>query len=389
MKKLNLVICLLLVTVISVSAQQKGFPKLSFDNTGQKSVSLTSEYFEDTIDVITIQKANEIANRIMIIDCHSHNLFQPGSGEKPKQVSFSMLKESGVKGIVQTFPLDFNSVKNPSEDILNNIRETRGRIKDELLQVSLALGSKDFIAPKSDGSLILMLSVEYFRGIFEGNVEMLEKYHKEGVREIGLVEIGGLDTIYVNDSLTKFGNELINEINRLGIICDITHLSESAQIKIIETSKAPVILSHTNSRGVVNSDFNATDSTLKSHTSKGGITCVTFTAEQVSEKANIEASKMRASKSVDMKKIPKTSIQELINHIDYLKRTIGIDYIGIGSDYGGSGRFAPEGLETIEGFPLIIYHLLKRGYTENEIEKVMGLNFIRFYERVEKIAASK
>ncbi len=72
-------------------------------------------------------------------------------------------------------------------------------------------------------------------------------------------------------------------------------------------------------------------------------------------------------------------------YIDYVKDKVGIDFICIGSDYGGSGRISPKGLETIEGFPLIIYHMLKRGYSEEEIKKVMGLNFIVFLKRVEKL----
>ena len=96
---------------------------------------------------------------------------------------------------------------------------------------------------------------------------------------------------------------------------------------------------------------------------------------------------MESEQSLDQ--LPRASIADLIDQIDYLRKKVGIDFIGIGSDYGGSGRFAPQGLETIEGFPLIIYHLLKRGYKENEIEKIMGLNFIRFYERVEKISSIK
>ena len=80
---------------------------------------------------------------------------------------------------------------------------------------------------------------------------------------------------------------------------------------------------------------------------------------------------------------------DLIDQIDYIKKTVGIDHVGIGSDYGCSGRISPEGLETIEGFPLIIYHMLKRCYTEDEVEKVMGLNFIRFFEKVENKAGRR
>lgn len=331
-----------------------------------------------------LHMAYTIARRIMIIDCHSHNLMQPRSETRPKQVGFHMLEKAGVKGIVQSFPLDFAGIADPSKDIPMNIEETKKRIRDESMKIAVALKSGDFDSPRGDDTVTVLLALEYFNGIFDGRIEMAEKYHAAGVREIGLVRAGGPDSIFAGDRLTRFGTDLIGELNRLGIICDITHMPPSAQEKVIEESKSPVILSHTAAFGLVNSEYNATDSILEKLASKDGMVCVTFFSGQLSAK-----SLARANEGIRPDLIPRAGVEELVDQIDYLKKKVGIDRVGIGSDYGGSGRNSPEGLETIEGFPLIIYHMLKRGYTEDEIEKVMGLNFIRFFEKVENEAGQR
>lgn len=358
-----------------------GLPNRPFGLQGITEAS--NEFFEDSIDTQLLNKAKEIAKRIYIIDCHNHNLFQPSTRAKPKQVNYSMLKKGGVNCILQIFPLDFNLISNPSEDILNDIRNAKERIKNDSMKVSIALRRDNFISLPKDDSVKVIIGLEYFKGLFRGNVKLLNEYYKAGVREIGLVRKGGLDSIYINNELTQFGYDLIQQMNYLGIICDITHLPESAQIRIIEASRAPVILSHTASFSLVNNDFNAKDSTIESLVKKGGIICITFYSGQLSEHALDHLSKKK-----DINQIPRAQIEDVVDQIDYLVEKVGIDFVGIGSDYGGSGRMAPEGLETIEGFPLIIYYLLRKGYTENEIQKIMGLNFIRFFDRVKKVAAS-
>lgn len=384
MKKAAIFILVFVLGSTTSFSSRKALPALGAAYPAQESRESAAERHDMKYDAKVLQRADEIARRIMIIDCHSHNLMQPRSETRPKQVALHMLKKAGVKGIVQSFPLDFGSIADPAEDIPKNIEETKNRIRGESMKIAVARESGDFISPRGDDTVTVLLALEYFKGIFDGRIELAEKYHAAGVREIGLVRAGGPDSVFAGDRLTRFGIDLICELNRLGIICDITHMPPSAQEKVIEASRSPVILSHTAAFGLINSEYNVADSILVKLAAKEGIVCVTFFSGQLSEK-----SLARANEGAQQDRIPRAGVEELVDQIDYMKKTVGIDHVGIGSDYGGSGRISPEGLETIEGFPLIIYHMLKRGYTEDEIEKVMGLNFIRFFEKVENEAGRR
>lgn len=182
-------------------------------------------------------------------------------------------------------------------------------------------------------------------------------------------------------SLSPFGLAVITEMNRLGIACDISHLSwQKGKIprKVIEASNAPVIISHANAAGIVSDSFNVDDETLDLLMAKGGIVCLTFFSEYVSPECNAVKDSIKEPKNK-----PRTKVKELVDHIDYLKARVGIEFIGIGSDYGGNGRKAPQELKTAEGFPQIIFHMLKRGYSESEIAAVIGGNFLKFLIGVE------
>ncbi|RPH34154.1 MAG: hypothetical protein EHM93_02010 [Bacteroidales bacterium] len=335
--------------------------------------------FEEEFDKQTWEKAKKIAKQIAIIDCHSHDLFKPKNPIWPKQVTFSMLSENNVDCIVQNVPFDPRDNKNPSERIFADIIKIKDIIKSDTAKVSLALASNDI---KKGKNTRIVLGLEYNFGLFNGSIDILSKYQKEGIRQITLSN-GGMDTIYVKKGevfqLTPFGIALISEMNRLGIICDVTHMPNEVRNLVIETSKSPVIISHANAQGVVKDAFNVSDLTLEKLKVKGGLIGLTFFSESVSNECLNQRGKFQNPKDM-----PRAKVEEFVDHIDYLKKKEGIDYLSIGSDYGGSGRMAPKGLETIEGFSLIIYYLVERGYTKKEIEKIFKLNYILFFERVEK-----
>lgn len=325
------------------------------------------------------ENAKEIADRIMIIDYHNHSLFNssPANSNDNSQLTFPMLKASGLKAIVRSFPIKRDTTISLYLNIINDIKSFRKEIVDSSRYISVVQKSDDFISINQKGKSAVLIGLESFKGLSEGNLELLAKYYQNGVRMIGICN-GGLDTVYIQDKLTAYGIKYVEELNRLGIICDITHMRRSIQNKIIELSKAPVIISHGGAFDFVNSRFNTPDTLLQKLKDKGGIIGLVFNPEQLSNNSLAEA-----NSGVHYTKVSRAKIEELIDQIDYLKNKFGIGFVGIGSDYGGSGLLSPIGLETAEGFPLIIYHLLRRGYSEMEIEKVMGLNFIDFYKRVE------
>lgn len=327
-------------------------------------------------------KAQQIAKEITMIDCHSHDLFKPVSKRFPKQIDSAMLEKSGVNVVVQSYPLNPRKNENIWKHIQKEMHDIDQKVADRNSKYALVLNSRD--CNKNKDKVKLILAMEYFHGLTDGKVENLKTFYDKGFRVFGLFN-GGNDSVYIKtvgtNYLSPFGKQLIKEMNRLGMMCDITHLPENIRRECIEASEAPLCVSHSNVRSVVKSDFNVSDTTLKMLTDKGGIICLTFCSDYVSEDYREQLkSGIKRSEAI----LP--DMEKLMDHIDYLKANFGIDHIGIGSDFGGSGRLAPKGLETIEGFPLFIYYMLKRGYSKKEIRKVMGLNFIRYFEHVEKAA---
>lgn len=317
------------------------------------------------VDQKLFERAKEIADRIMIIDYHNHSLLKlsPSNSSNNPQLTLPMLIASGLKGIVHGFPIKRDTTISLYQNIINDIKSFRKGIVDSSRNISVVQRSDDFISINQKGKSAVLIGLESFKGLSEGNLELLAKYYQNGVRMIGICN-GGLDSVYIQDKITSFGIKYLHELNRLEIICDITHMRRSIQSKIIELSKAPVIISHGGAYNFVNSRFNTPDTLLQKLKDKGGIIGITFNPEQLSNKSLAEA-----NSGVPYSKVSRARIEEFIDHIDYLKNKFGIDFVGIGSDYGGSNLHSPIGLETAEGFPLIIYHLLKRGYSEKKLKE--------------------
>lgn len=330
------------------------------------------------------QRALRLGDSLLVIDIHAHEPFKPDHPTFPRQVSPELMRQGGVDGVVQCLPLDAKEVEHPAEAILQGLREMHGRLAggDSLFAVARRADEVEKIA--AAGKLPVVLGLEYFHGPLEGDAETLARYQAEGVRMLGFFS-GGRDSVLVDrERLTPFGRAVVAEANELGIAIDITHLREPARQEVIRASRAPVVASHANAQGLVPSGFNLGDETLDSLAARGGVIGLTFFSESVSPECFARREETR-----DITAKPRASVAELIDHIDYVKARVGIDAVAIGSDYGGSGRLAPEGLETAAGFPLIIFHMLKRGYTDEEIAKVMGGNFLRCLTHVEAAAGRR
>ncbi len=330
-------------------------------------------------------KALHLKETLFVIDVHSHDLFKPLSPKWSKQVSGELMETGGLDGLVQNLPLEQGRWEHPSEMIHRDVREVRRKLEVDDTIFELARNASDFRRIHSRGKRPVMLGLEYFRGLLEGRVKTLGAYHAEGVRMIGLFS-GGLDLILEEDEqqqqLTRFGLDVIERMNQLGIAIDVTHLRDPVRLQVIRASRAPVVASHANAQGIVPSGFNLGDETIDQLAGKGGLVGLTFFSESVSPSCYDKRGEQE-----DLALKPRARVEELIDHLDYLKERIGIKSIAVGSDFGGAGRLSPKGLETAAGFPLIIYHMLERGYSEEEIAMVMGRNFLAFVERVEAVSA--
>lgn len=204
---------------------------------------------------------------------------------------------------------------------------------------------------------------------------------------------------------TKFGEEVINEMNRLGMIVDLSHVSLKTMKDVLGVANAPVIFSHSASRELIDTPRNVPDDVLKQLPGNGGIIMVTFVPGFISKEGNkyykkikkeLEYLKDSNEYSVEKEKDvikkwckknpgPEVKLSEVANHIDHIRNLIGINFIGIGSDFDGT-LFMPDGLEDVSKFPMLTAELINRGYSDDDILKILGKNILRVMREVEEVA---
>ena len=216
-----------------------------------------------------------------------------------------------------------------------------------------------------------------------------------------------------HNGLTDFGKEVVLEMNRLGMMVDISHVADKTFYDAIATTKAPVIASHSSARALVNAPRNMTDDMLKAVAKNGGVVQVNFfnafddedfrKAEEAQSKDQAAARQQFMDKSkaegkpvsyieLDrierewMAKIPRPPLKSLIDHIDHIAKIAGVDHVGLGSDFDGVSGATPQGIDSAADLPKITQALLDRGYSEANIKKILGGNLLRVFGEVERVS---
>lgn len=244
----------------------------------------------------------------------------------------------------------------------------------------------------------------------DGSLETLRAMYRAGARYMTLTHnkntpwADSCTDTPLNNGLSAFGEEVVLEMNRLGMLVDLSHVSPDTMRDALRVSRAPVIYSHSGSGGVCNHVRNVPDDVLPLVKQNGGVIMVvalaSFTSQAVfdHERARTAAQeRFRQQFGTDQMRLqralaewdaanpaPKATMQQVADHIDNIRRRIGVDYIGIGADFDGGGGV--EGLKDVGEYPLLTAELLRRGYTEEDIAKILGLNVLRVMRGAEKTA---
>lgn len=258
-------------------------------------------------------------------------------------------------------------------------------------KLELALTADDIVRIQKTGKIASLIGMEGGHSI-DSSVGVLRDMYRLGARYMTLthnVNLPWVDAAAetpVAHGLTPLGENILREMNRLGMLIDLSHVSPEVMQAALKVSKAPVMFSHSNAKAVSNVGRNVPDDILAQLPKNGGIVMVTFVPSFSSQAVADYNKKDDAFKKANA--APRATVADVANHIDHIKKIAGIDHIGLGGDFDGIEDVV-QGLEDTSKYPNLIVELLKRGYTDAEIKKITNENIIRVLRGAEAAARMK
>jgi membrane dipeptidase len=305
-------------------------------------------------------------------------------------------------------------------DLIDSVYEQAAHHPDRMM---VAFSVADIERAHKEHKLAALMGIEGGHSI-ENDMRLLRDCYRLGVRYMTLSwsntnewadSSGDIDDpkIQHHNGLTDFGKQVVLEMNRLGMMVDISHVADKTFWDVMAVTKAPVIASHSSARALVNAPRNMTDDMLRAVAKNGGVVQVNFYSGFVDEnfreamEAQDKDDKAAVNKYIDslkaqnkpvnyievdrierewMAKIPRPPFKSLIDHIDHIAKVAGVDHVGLGSDFDGVSGATPEGMNSAADLPKITQALLERGYGVDDIKKVLGGNLLRVFRQVETVS---
>jgi membrane dipeptidase len=379
-------------------------------------------------------KVSELHDKVLTVDTHADTPSRllsgdwdigerhESTGRRASKIDLPRMAEGGLDaeffavfvGQGARTPEGYEVAKESAFRVLDAIHKM---CEDYPELVALATTPEDAYRIEKEGKRAAFIGMENGYPIGQ-DLSLIENYYDRGVRYITLCHSGDNDICdsstdregQEDNGLSEFGKEVVAECNRLGIMVDISHASEKSFFDIVETTKAPIIASHSSSRALCDHPRNLTDAQLKALAENGGVIQICFVSSFVKEqppnpereaaiealrekygsRRNIQDEAERAKAMEEYQEVyekypsERTTLQELVDHIDHVVELIGVDHVGIGTDFDGGGGV--EGCNDVTEMPNITEELLKRGYSEEDIQKIWGGNIMRVFSRVIEVS---
>ena len=378
--------------------------------------------FAETSIYSASEKAIKIAQETIIVDGHIDVPYRV----KEKWVDVTKATEGGdfdyPRAVSGGLNAPFMSIYVPASldnspestqlahELIDSVEAIVARAPDKF---AIAKSPSDVKAQFEKGLISLPMGMENGSPI-QGDLANLTAFYERGIRYITLAHS---QANHISDSsydlrrkwkgLSPFGKTLVGEMNNIGIMLDISHVSDDAFYQVIELTKVPVIASHSSLRRFTPGfERNMDDEMIKKLGENGGVIMINFGSSFVSKEAGKWRSGLTAARKALVEKegeespqlenfeenyrkevpYPYSTLDEVLDHIDHVVKLIGVDHVGIGSDYDGVGDSLPIGLKDVASFPNLVQGLLDRGYSRTDIEKILSGNLLRVWQQVEDYA---
>jgi membrane dipeptidase len=386
-----------------------------------------------TAQTAVSKKAIEIQNSAIVIDTHADTPqrfldenYDIGSADPKDPGHISLDKAKAGNLGAEFFSIWVDPETNQGHfarhtlDLIDSVYEQAARHPDRMM---MAFSVADIERAHHKRKLAALLGIEGGHSI-ENDIRLLRDFYRLGVRYMTLSwsntnewadSSGDINDPKVehHNGLTEGGKQIVLEMNRLGMLVDISHVADKTFYDAIAISKAPVIASHSSARALTNHPRNMTDDMLRAVAKNGGVVQVNFynafidenyrkAAEAQAKDLDAAVQALKDKMKTDGKavsyieedrverewaaKIPRPPLSALIDHIDHIAKVAGIDHVGLGSDFDGVSGATPAGIDSAADLPKITQALLDRGYSAGDIRKILGGNILRVFREAERVS---
>jgi membrane dipeptidase len=371
------------------------------------------------------EKARKLHFSSIVVDTHDDTTqrfldgkFDLGERTNTGSIDIPRMKEGGLDAIFFSIWIP-SKVTGPEavRRALQQIDAVLEQVSEHPREIVLATTAAEIREAKKKGQIAALMGVEGGHMI-NSDLAVLRKFAGLGVRYMTLTHSGNDEWAdsstdkAVHNGLTDFGKDVVREMNRLGVMVDISHVSDKTFADALAISKAPMIASHSSCRAICDAPRNMTDEMMKALAAKGGVVQINYhvgflsqefrDAEKNDPKINadigqevnkrcgdneacqlLEGDKL-TREAVAQGKLPRVGYEKIIEHIDHAVKVAGADHVGLGSDFDGANM--PYGMEDATKLPLITDALLKKGYSESDVRKILGENTLRVMTEVERVS---